>query len=138
MRIRGPYLFDGTLGSNLLMPLMTAPQEAEHGGQAALGGTLNEAKKHRQLVWTALEADWLDPSLAGLEDSARDPRPGGSILFEAMGIDDFMFRRMLSSHYGARGDMHSALAADDHRLARRRCWTRLHRTRAWTHISTVS
>lgn len=89
-----PYLFDGTLGSNLLMPLMTHPANAgtapskrdRFGTEAVRSG--NSADR--------LDSDWVDPSLAGLE-STDDIRKWWFELVTAMGIDDFMFRRMLNS-----------------------------------------
>ncbi len=89
-----PYLFDGTLGSNLLMPLMTSPKYSSDmtakpdrfGLEARRSG--NSADR--------LDADWVDPTLAGLE-SVDDIRKWWFELVEAMGIDEFMFRRMLNS-----------------------------------------
>ena len=89
-----PYLFNGTLGSNLLMPLMTGPNFVE-GGQGKLNHSSNEA--HRSGNSTDYtDTDWVDPALAGL-DSADDIRKWWFALAEAMGTDDFMFRRMLNS-----------------------------------------
>ncbi|SDE05201.1 ABC transporter transmembrane domain-containing protein [Ruegeria marina] len=102
-----PYLFDGTLGDNLLMPLRTGPQPDR----------LAPAKPTRKQIEAlqagnsgdSLDADWVDPALAGLSDSDQI-RDWWFQLVEAMGIDEFMFRRTLRSMIDAR--VHSALAQE--------------------------
>ncbi|WP_299618675.1 ABC transporter transmembrane domain-containing protein [uncultured Tateyamaria sp.] len=93
-----PYLFDGTLGSNLMMPLMTSPKalEAERGKRDRFD---YEAKRSGNSL-DRMDADWIDPGLAGLE-SVDDIRKWWFSLVEAMGIDEFMFRRMLNSRIDA-------------------------------------
>ncbi|WP_223424312.1 ABC transporter transmembrane domain-containing protein [Tateyamaria pelophila] len=100
-----PYLFDGTLGSNLLMPLMTSPKTM-----------LDDAAKPDRFSIEAnrsgnsadrLDSDWVDPALAGLE-SVDGIRKWWFELVEAMGIDEFMFRRMLNSRIDL--DKHADLA----------------------------
>lgn len=89
-----PYLFDGTLGSNLLMPLMTSPN----------ANPANHRKKDKGLVESLragnsadqLDANWVNPALAGLS-SPDDIRAWWFELVQGMGIDEFMFRRMLTS-----------------------------------------
>ncbi len=89
-----PYLFDGTLGDNLFMPLKSSPKTV----------LWDPKKKDR---WTqeaertgnspdSTRADWLNPELAGLND-ADDIRGWWFHLVEAMGTDDVMFRRMLAA-----------------------------------------
>ncbi|MEO0379535.1 MAG: ABC transporter transmembrane domain-containing protein [Pseudomonadota bacterium] len=100
-----PYLFDGTLGSNLLMPLMTSPHTGEQ----------KPSKKDRNLSEAIrsgnsrdrIDGDWVDPALAGLSDG-NDVRQWWFELLTAMGVDDFMFRRMLLGRIDA--DMHPELA----------------------------
>lgn len=91
-----PYLFDGTLGSNLMMPLMTSPKGVESG---KLDRASNEALRSGNST-DRVNADWVDPALAGLE-SVDDIRKWWFSLVEAMGIDEFMFRRMLNSRIDA-------------------------------------
>ncbi|WP_299371716.1 ABC transporter transmembrane domain-containing protein [uncultured Tateyamaria sp.] len=90
-----PYLFDGTLGTNLLMPLMTSPRTVSWSPDRKDSKYLNEAKRSGNSL-DSLDADWLDPSLAGLSD-ATEIRKWWFELVQAMGIDEFMFRRMLNS-----------------------------------------
>ena len=87
-----PYLFDGTLGDNLLMPLKIKPQESlwdpkgrDHQADEARRSGNSEDPLH---------AEWVDPGLAGLT-SGEDIRDWWFKLVEAMGIDETMFRRML-------------------------------------------
>ena len=91
-----PYLFDGTLGDNLLMPLRTRPQP---------DGTVQKAPSRRQIEAVragnppdSLSTEWLDPALAGLDD-IEEIRDWWFKLVEAMGIDEFMFRRTLRSQF---------------------------------------
>ena len=89
-----PYLFDGTLGTNLMMPLMTSPKTVpwNKGGRDRYG---NEAARSGNSP-DRIDADWLDPGLAGL-GSEDEVRKWWFDLVQAMGIDEFMFRRMLNS-----------------------------------------
>jgi putative ABC transport system ATP-binding protein len=100
-----PYLFDGTLGSNLMMPLMTSPKTILW-DPAQKDHFANEAERSGNSL-DSLRADWLDPDLADLK-SAEEIRSWWFKLVEAMGIDEFMFQRML----GARVDpeLHPRLA----------------------------
>ena len=90
-----PYLFDGTLGSNLLMPLMPAPHE-ELVDKPVRKRERMEARRTGNSTDT-LAAKWIDPSIAGL-DSDDEIGAWWFKLVQAMGIDEFMFRRMLMSH----------------------------------------
>ncbi|WP_299147199.1 ABC transporter transmembrane domain-containing protein [uncultured Tateyamaria sp.] len=100
-----PYLFDGTLGTNLLMPLMTSPQTVPWNNGKRDRFTAEAIRSGNSL--DRIDADWVDPALAGLttEDEI------GKWWFElvqAMGIDEFMFRRMLNSRIDA--ERHPELA----------------------------
>jgi putative ABC transport system ATP-binding protein len=99
-----PYLFDGTLGDNLLMPLKPGPR-----------GASAEVSQSDRKRFEALRTgnsidnpgeDWLDPEIAGLSD-AEDIRGWWFNLAEAMGTDDIMFRLMLGSRFDA--DLHPNL-----------------------------
>ncbi len=100
-----PYLFDGTLGSNLMMPLMTSPKtilwDPENRDRFA-----NESMRSGNSP-DSLRADWLDPDLADLRN-ADDIRKWWFELVTAMGIDEFMFQRMLGARIDAK--LHSKLA----------------------------
>ena len=100
-----PYLFDGTLGDNLLMPLKSSPK-------TVLWDPGKRDKEAIEALRTgnsvdSIEADWLDPGLANLSD-ADEIRGWWFHLVEAMGTDEVMFRRMLSSMMNP--DAHPALA----------------------------
>ena len=91
-----PYLFDGTLGDNLMMPLMLKPQNTgdapdKHTAEAAKAGNSADSTK----------AAWVDPGLAGLQrnDEIRD---WWFQLVEAMGLDEFMVRRTLKSRFDSK------------------------------------
>jgi putative ABC transport system ATP-binding protein len=94
-----PYLFDGTLGSNLMMPLMTSPKtilwDPENRDRFA-----NESMRSGNSP-DSLRADWLDPDLADLRN-ADDIRKWWFELVTAMGIDEFMFQRMLGARIDAK------------------------------------
>jgi ABC-type multidrug transport system fused ATPase/permease subunit len=100
-----PYLFDGTLGSNLMMPLMTSPKttlwDPNHRDRFT-----NEAEKSGNSL-DSLRADWVDPALADL-NNPEEIRSWWFKLVEAMGIDEFMFQRMLGSQIDP--ELHTDLA----------------------------
>lgn len=101
-----PYLFDGTLGSNLLMPLMTSPRTVPW-----TRGQRNRSQSEADRAGNShdqIDADWVDPALAGLND-ADEIRAWWFELVQAMGIDDFMFRRMLTSRIDP--ELHPELAS---------------------------
>jgi putative ABC transport system ATP-binding protein len=89
-----PYLFDGTLGSNLMMPLMTSPQSASP-DSILKSHDDNESRRSGNST-DRIDVDWVDPTLAGLH-SEDEIRKWWFSLVQAMGIDEFMFRRMLVS-----------------------------------------
>jgi len=93
-----PYLFDGTLGSNLMMPLMTSPRAIEK--EINKRDMFDYEAKRSGNSLDRMDADWVDPSLAGLE-TVDEIRKWWFSLVEAMGIDEFMFRRMLNSRIDA-------------------------------------
>lgn len=91
-----PQILQGTLGDNLLMPFKNQP----------VSGTvsdcyLEKAERSGNSV-DPFDADWVDPSIAGLQ-SSDDIRDWWFHLVEAMGIDDFMVRRALRSHLDTEG-----------------------------------
>ncbi|KUJ81072.1 ABC transporter transmembrane domain-containing protein [Ruegeria profundi] len=100
-----PYLFSGTLGSNLMMPLRTHPQQGAEADptrwqiEAARAGNSTDM----------LSEEWIDPGIAGLED-IDDIRAWWFQLVEAMGIDEFMLRRTLRTRFDP--DLHPSLAED--------------------------
>ncbi|HBB82496.1 MAG TPA: ABC transporter ATP-binding protein [Sulfitobacter sp.] len=89
-----PYIFQGTIGENLLMPFKNKPVAVEPflddialwQAEAALTGNSTDP----------FGMDWIEPGLAGLT-SSNEIRDWWFHLVEAMGIDDFMVRRALSS-----------------------------------------
>ncbi|WP_170464718.1 ABC transporter transmembrane domain-containing protein [Ruegeria arenilitoris] len=91
-----PYLFDGTLGDNLLMPLRTHPQHEADAKNAPSRWQIEAVRAGNPP--DSLSDEWIDPGLAGLED-IEDIRDWWFELVEAMGIDEFMFRRTLRSQF---------------------------------------
>ncbi len=85
-----PYFFDGTLGDNLLMPLRNKPNVAPEKTK-----TLKEAIKTGNSP-DGLTTEWVDPSIAELND-ANEIRAWWFDLIKAMGVDDYMVRRVLNS-----------------------------------------
>ncbi|MEM1352912.1 MAG: cyclic nucleotide-binding domain-containing protein, partial [Pseudomonadota bacterium] len=100
-----PSFFDGTLGDNLFMPLKSSPKTVLWDPDSR-DRKIVEARRTGNSV-DSLEAEWLDPGLAGLTD-AEDIRGWWFNLVEAMGTDDLMFRRMLASRMEP--DKHPELA----------------------------
>lgn len=106
-----PYLFDGTLGDNLMMPLKIKPQEMlwdpYHRDRR-----LSEARRSGNSP-DPLHASWIDPDIAGLADG-EDVRAWWFELVEAMGLDEFMFRRTLRSTFDPQ--IHPGIAREVVRL----------------------
>lgn len=100
-----PYIFDGTLGSNVMMPLMTSPRTVPWDPKATDRRAI-EARRSGNSP-DSISADWVDPGLAGLDDPDQI-RGWWFELVTAMGIDEFMYRRMLNSHMDP--DRHPVLA----------------------------
>ncbi|WP_417701243.1 ABC transporter transmembrane domain-containing protein [Pseudophaeobacter sp.] len=90
-----PYLFDGSLGDNVLMPLRATPQlprpSVRTQRQIAEAGRAGNSAD-------PLEADWVNPALAGL-GSEGDLRDWWFQLIEAMGVDQELFRRTLKTQF---------------------------------------
>lgn len=106
-----PYLFDGTLGDNLMMPLRTHPQ---HESDAIKAPTRRQIEAVRAgNPPDSLSDEWVDPGLAGLDD-IDEIRDWWFQLVEAMGIDEFMFRRTLRSQFDP--ELHPDLAGEIVRL----------------------
>jgi len=102
-----PYLFDGTLGDNLLMPLKTKPQSAADDPTRRNRKAVEAAKSGNSP--DSADVEWLDPGVAGLEhpDEIRD---WWFKLVEAMGMDEFMVRRTLRSRFDP--ELHPDLAKE--------------------------
>jgi putative ABC transport system ATP-binding protein len=88
-----------------MMPLMTSPKtilwDPDHRDRFT-----NEAERSGNSL-DSLRADWLDPALAELSNP-KEIRSWWFNLAEAMGIDEFMFQRMLGSRIDP--DLHLELA----------------------------
>ena len=100
-----PYLFQGTIGDNLLMPLRTSPKtvlwDPNHRDRAGI-----EARRSGNSI-DSTKADWMDPELAGLSTT----EDVGRFWFEittALGTADVIFERML--HARMDPEKHPALA----------------------------
>ncbi|WP_170763154.1 ABC transporter transmembrane domain-containing protein [Ruegeria lacuscaerulensis] len=102
-----PYLFDGTLGDNLLMPLRTHPQHEADAAKAPTRWQIEAARAGNPT--DSLSDEWIDPGLAGLDD-IEEIRDWWFKLVEAMGIDEFMFRRTLRTQFDP--NLHPALAQE--------------------------
>jgi putative ABC transport system ATP-binding protein len=89
-----PYIFDGTLGDNLLMPLKPSPKTVLWDPDEKDKYRLEAERSGNSL--DSLDADWVDPGLAGLSTS-DEIRGWWFQLIEAMGLDETMFRRMLAA-----------------------------------------
>ncbi|MEP2715891.1 ABC transporter transmembrane domain-containing protein [Pseudophaeobacter sp.] len=86
-----PYLFSGSLGDNVLMPLRSTPQLPNPSPQTQR--QMAEALRAGNSP-DPLEADWVNPALAGL-GSEGDVRDWWFQLVQAMGVDQQLFRRTL-------------------------------------------
>ena len=100
-----PYFFEGTLGQNLLMPLMTSPRTVPWDPRQR-DRRLIEAEKTGNSVDNPA-SDWVDPGLAGLSDG-DDIREWWFSLVQAMGVDQAMVRGLLGSVMNP--ENHEALA----------------------------
>ena len=92
-----PHLLEGTLGENLLLPFKSEPVALEADTELQAHIELFQDKAANSGNSTdAYDAEWVDPSLAGLQelDAIRE---WWFQLVEAMGIDDFMVRRALDA-----------------------------------------
>ena len=102
-----PYLFDGTLGDNLLMPLRTHPRHQADTLRAPTRWQIEAVRAGNSP--DSLDDEWIDPGLAGLDD-IDDIRDWWFQLVEAMGIDEFMFRRTLRTQFDP--EIHPVLAQE--------------------------
>ena len=100
-----PSLCEGTLGDNLLMPLRVRPRPSDAAARRR-DRRFSEARLSGNST-DSLDADWVDPGLAGLAD-VEDIRDWWFTLTQAMGIDEMMFRRTLRSRFDP--DKHPMLA----------------------------
>lgn len=87
-----PVMFRGSFGDNVLMPLKNQPQ-GDTGDPIAIKEALGSGNST-----DPLQADWLDPSLAGVETSA-DLRDWWLDLVEGMGRGNALFRRGLDQKF---------------------------------------
>ncbi|MBM1689681.1 ABC transporter transmembrane domain-containing protein [Sulfitobacter geojensis] len=89
-----PYLFQGNVGSNLLMPLRTSPKtvlwDPKHIDRATI-----EARRSGNSP-DSTRADWLDPEIADL-NSVKDVHNFWYDITEALGTADEIFDRMLDA-----------------------------------------
>ncbi|MEW9918144.1 ABC transporter transmembrane domain-containing protein [Marimonas sp. MJW-29] len=89
-----PYLFQGTVGDNLLMALRTSPKtvlwDPKHKDRAGI-----EARRAGNSP-DSTQADWLDPALAGL-NTTEDVQHFWYEITTALGTADVIFERMLHS-----------------------------------------
>ena len=100
-----PYLFQGTVGDNLLMPLRTSPKTVLWDpGQR--DRTAIEARRAGNSA-DSTSAEWLDPALAGL-DSGEEVNRFWHEITSALGSADAIFDRML--HARMDPERHGALA----------------------------
>ncbi len=95
-----PQILQGTLGANLLMPFKNQPVEGMVDG--ADEDSFREKAKQSGNSIDPFDAEWVDPSIAGLE-SSDDIQDWWFQLVQAMGIDDFMVRRALRSRLDTGG-----------------------------------
>ncbi|WP_299637072.1 ABC transporter transmembrane domain-containing protein [uncultured Ruegeria sp.] len=102
-----PYLFDGTLGDNLMMPLRTHPRHEAETLKAPTRWQIEAVRAGNSP--DSLDDEWIDPGLAGLDD-IEDIRDWWFQLVEAMGIDEFMFRRTLRTQFDP--EIHPVLAQE--------------------------
>ncbi|AXT28860.1 ABC transporter ATP-binding protein (plasmid) [Ruegeria sp. AD91A] len=102
-----PYLFDGTLGDNLMMPLRTHPRHEAETLKAPTRWQIEAVRAGNSP--DSLGDEWIDPGLAGLDD-IEDIRDWWFQLVEAMGIDEFMFRRTLRTQFDP--EVHPVLAQE--------------------------
>ncbi|KIN63070.1 ABC transporter, permease protein [Sulfitobacter noctilucicola] len=89
-----PYLFQGDVGDNLLMPLMTSPKtvlwDPKHSDRSTI-----EARRSGNSP-DSTRADWLDPEIADL-NTREDVYKFWFEITEALGTADPIFARMLDA-----------------------------------------
>lgn len=95
-----PHILQGTLGENILMPFKNRPIE-DMDVQSGVDSFRTNAELSGNSI-DPFDADWIDPSVAGLQ-SSDEIRDWWFQLVQAMGSDDFMVRRALRSRLEAGG-----------------------------------
>ena len=89
-----PYLFQGTIGDNLLMPLKTSPKTMLWDPKKKDRATIEAQRSGNSADST--RAEWLDPALAEL-DTAEEVNRFWYEVTSALGTADAIFERMLQS-----------------------------------------
>ncbi|MES0824907.1 ABC transporter transmembrane domain-containing protein [Ruegeria sp. SCP11] len=102
-----PYLFNGTVGDNLMMPLRPHPQHEADAVKAPSRWQIEAARSGNPT--DSLSDEWIDPELAGLDD-VEDIRDWWFQLVEAMGTDELLLRRTLRTQFDPK--LHPDLARD--------------------------
>ena len=108
MPIRIRKILQGTLGDNLLMPFKNRPGARKNDSIDDDDFRVKAEDSGNSI--DPFDVDWVDPTIAGLE-SSDDIRDWWFQLVEAMGIDDFMVRRVLRSRLDI-GDQQRAGGCD--------------------------
>ncbi len=103
-----PYFFDGTLGSNLMMPLRNSPKTMLWDPHKKDRKAIEASRAGNSL--DSLQADWNDPSIAEFTHDG-DVHSWWFQLVQAMGIDEFMFRRMMTARIDHEAHRDLVLAA---------------------------
>ncbi len=89
-----PYLFEGTIGENLLMPLKAHPAAAQEKSGRKSKNQIEARRSGNSHDSTQVE--WLDPGIAELE-TTDDVYHHWFEVLEALGTSDVIFNRMLHS-----------------------------------------
>lgn len=89
-----PYLFHGTIGDNLLMPLRTSPKTVLWDPDRRDRNGIEARRSGNSL--DSLRADWLDPGLAGL-DSLADVNAWWFELSRVLNTDEGIIRGVLGT-----------------------------------------
>ncbi len=100
-----PYLFQGTVGDNLLMPLRTSPKSVMWDPERKDSRRI-EARRSGNSP-DSLESDWLDPAIADLATSDEIYSWWFKIT-QALGTSHLLFERMLNARISP--DKHPELA----------------------------
>ncbi|MGJ5617984.1 ABC transporter transmembrane domain-containing protein [Sulfitobacter sp. MF3-043] len=93
-----PYLFQGTVGDNMLMPLRTSPKTVLWDPKSSDRETIEAIRAGNSR--DSLRADWLDPGLAGL-NTDEDILKWWFQITQALGTAEVLFERMLNSRMDA-------------------------------------
>ncbi len=89
-----PYLFQGTVGANLLMPLRTNPKSVDWDPDRKDRRAIEARRAGNSLDKT--DADWLDPGIAGLA-TEKDVYTWWYKITKALGTSQLLFERMLNT-----------------------------------------